>query len=216
MVYLTSYGRFIAALMPAPPKNVMLRTDQYQPLRRPGTVAGPGSKAVVRAKIANQRTLLMRSLRSSRTRPKMPTGTTSRRRGQRRARRAGDGRASAADRPRDRPGVLLGLEGQAAALYFGKFGRMLKSPGSPDRPFDFTTRNRRPPRDPVNALLSFAYAMLAKDCFSAACTVGFDPYQGFYHCRPPRPALAGPGPDGGIPLGYRRFRRPDPDQQRYA
>ena len=85
---------------------------------------------------------------------------------------------------------LLGIEGQAAALYFGQFGRMLKNQG-PGRPFDFRTRNRRPPRDPVNCLLSFAYAMLAKDCFSAACTVGFDPYCGFYHAgRHGRPSLA--------------------------
>ena len=52
-------------------------------------------------------------------------------------------------------------------------------------------RNRRPPRDPVNALLSFAYAMLAKDCFSAVCTVGFDPYKGFFHAdRHGKPSLA--------------------------
>ena len=88
------------------------------------------------------------------------------------------------------PGVLLGLEGQAASLYFANFGRMLKAK-APGGAFDFTARNRRPPRDPVNALLSFAYALLAKDCFSAACTVGFDPYQGFYHVgRHGRPSLA--------------------------
>jgi CRISP-associated protein Cas1 len=58
-------------------------------------------------------------------------------------------------------------------------------------PFDFRSRNRRPPRDPVNALLSFAYAILAKDCFSAACAVGFDPYCGFFHRgRHGRPSLA--------------------------
>src|SRR5205085_499333 len=56
--------------------------------------------------------------------------------------------------------------------------------------FDFTSRNRRPPRDPVNALLSFAYAMLAKDCFAAACAVGFDPYKGFFHAnRHGKPSL---------------------------
>jgi CRISPR-associated protein Cas1 len=88
------------------------------------------------------------------------------------------------------PVVLLGLEGQAAALYFGQFGRMLKTP-LPGREFDFKSRNRRPPRDPVNALLSFAYAMLLKDCFSALCTVGFDPYFGFYHAgRHGKPSLA--------------------------
>src|SRR5207248_8466259 len=88
------------------------------------------------------------------------------------------------------PAVLLGTEGQAAALYFGAFGRMLRA-DAPGERFDFTTRNRRPPRDPVNALLSFAYALLCKDCFSALCTVGFDPYCGFYHVgRHGRPSLA--------------------------
>src|SRR5262249_21693288 len=75
---------------------------------------------------------------------------------------------------------LLGLEGQGASLYFGEFGRFLR-PDLPGRGFDFRSRNRRPPKDPVNALLSFAYSLLSKDCFSALCTVGFDPYHGFFH-----------------------------------
>jgi CRISPR-associated protein Cas1 len=139
---------------------------------------------VVRAKLTNQRALLMRCLRS-----------------------AADGDAEP-QRCRDEPAArdlaellvrldratevesLLGLEGQGAALYFGEFGRFLKAQ-PPGRGFDFTSRNRRPPRDPVNALLSFAYALLAKDCFAAVCTVGFDPYHGFYHRgRHGRPSLA--------------------------
>jgi CRISPR-associated protein Cas1 len=88
------------------------------------------------------------------------------------------------------PTVLLGTEGQAAALYFGEFNRMLKA-AALGRGFDFKTRNRRPPKDPVNALLSFAYAILLKDCFSALCTVGFDPYHGFFHAgRHGKPSLA--------------------------
>src|SRR5258708_1297098 len=123
---------------------------------------------MVRAKLTNQRALLMRSLR-------------------------GDG-----DRGSDEPAArdlaellrrldgattietILGLEGQGAALYFGEFSRFLRA-GPPGVAFDFGTRNRRPPRDPVNALLSFAYALLTKDCFSALLTVGFDPYKGFFH-----------------------------------
>jgi CRISPR-associated protein Cas1 len=86
--------------------------------------------------------------------------------------------------------TVLGLEGQGAALYFGEFGRFLRVQPS-GRGFDFTARNRRPPRDPVNSLLSFAYAMLTKDCFSAVCTVGFDPYKGFFHSnRHGKPSLA--------------------------
>jgi CRISPR-associated protein Cas1 len=64
--------------------------------------------------------------------------------------------------------------------------------GEPPRwSFDFQGRNRRPPRDPVNALLSLAYSLLAKDFTVTCAAVGFDPYLGFYHLpRPGRPALA--------------------------
>lgn len=98
---------------------------------------------------------------------------------------------------------LLGLEGAAAATYFSEFGGMLKAddddlPGLDPPPaaapafrFDFNGRNRRPPTDPVNALLSLAYSLLAKDCTIALLAVGFDPWMGFYHQpRPGRPALA--------------------------
>lgn len=89
---------------------------------------------------------------------------------------------------------LLGVEGNAARLYFGHFDGMLKTDNG-DRPsefsFDFTTRNRRPPRDPVNALLSLGYSLLVKDLTIAASAVGFDPMIGFYHQpRFGRPALA--------------------------
>lgn len=184
VVYLTPFGRFIAALMPAPAKNMSLRAEQYRAFSDPARALGL-ARAVVRAKVANQRTLLMRSLRS-----KLPQDDAEPARG--------SDEPAARDMadllPRiDRAGSiesLLGLEGQAASLYFGRFGRMLKGSG-PGRPFDFRSRNRRPPRDPVNCLLSFAYAILAKDCFSAACTVGFDPYCGFFHAgRHGRPSLA--------------------------
>ncbi len=187
VAYLTSYGRFVAALMPAPAKNMALRAAQYRAFSDPARALAL-AREVVRAKVVNQRTLLMRSLRSrSLDDAEDPTGPT-----------RGRDEPAARDMldllPRieraGEVGTLLGLEGQAASLYFGEFGRMLKGQG-PGRPFDFRTRNRRPPRDPVNALLSFAFAILAKDCFSAACTVGFDPYCGFYHAgRHGRPSLA--------------------------
>ncbi|MDD4932233.1 MAG: CRISPR-associated endonuclease Cas1 [Methylacidiphilaceae bacterium] len=97
---------------------------------------------------------------------------------------------------------LLGIEGAAAALYFREFAGMLRpaprridggmEPGrEPELSFHFEGRNRRPPTDPINALLSLAYSLLSKDCTLAALAVGFDPYVGFYH-RPRfgRPALA--------------------------
>jgi CRISPR-associated protein Cas1 len=82
---------------------------------------------------------------------------------------------------------LLGIEGAAAELYFGRLDRLLK--GNED--FSFQSRNRRPPKDPVNAVLSYLYAVLAKEMFVTLLAVGFDPYLGFYH-RPRygRPALA--------------------------
>jgi len=184
VVYLTSYGRFVAALQPAPAKNVALRLNQYRIFADPERSLDL-ARAAVRAKVANQRTLLMRSLRS---RGPDPDAETLRGSDEPAARDMAD-LLPRIDRALDQA-TLLGLEGQAASLYFGQFGRMIKAQG-PGRPFDFRSRNRRPPRDPVNALLSFAYAILCKDCFSAACTVGFDPYQGFYHVgRHGRPSLA--------------------------
>jgi CRISP-associated protein Cas1 len=90
---------------------------------------------------------------------------------------------------------LLGVEGTAARFYFEAFGGMLRPPGKETAvgamTFDFDGRNRRPPRDPVNALLSFGYALLAKDVTITLQAVGFDPYLGFYHQpRYGRPALA--------------------------
>jgi len=89
-------------------------------------------------------------------------------------------------------GELLGVEGAAAAAYFQRFESMLKAaaPGG-GFAFDFARRNRRPPADPVNALLSFAYALLVRTFAVTLQAVGFDPYRGFYHQpRYGRPALA--------------------------
>ena len=84
-------------------------------------------------------------------------------------------------------GELLGLEGAAAQRYFEAFGEML-SVGSG---FEVTGRNRRPPTDPINALLSFGYAMLTREALAAAIAAGFEPGLGVYHrARPGRPSLA--------------------------
>jgi CRISP-associated protein Cas1 len=84
---------------------------------------------------------------------------------------------------------ILGWEGEGAALYFSAFSTMLKTGELPE--FGFSNRNRRPPRDPVNALLSFAYALLAKECLVALWAEGLDPWWGLYHQpRHGRPALA--------------------------
>lgn len=85
---------------------------------------------------------------------------------------------------------LLGVEGAIAALYFQRFADTLKGSDFEDG-WDFQQRNRRPPRDPVNAMLSFAYALLAKECTVALLGEGLDPWWGLYHRpRHGRPALA--------------------------
>lgn len=85
---------------------------------------------------------------------------------------------------------LLGLEGGIAAHYFRHFGAMLR-PRDFDAEWAFDSRNRRPPRDPVNALLSYGYALLTKDCVVALLAEGLDPWWGLYHRpRHGRPALA--------------------------
>jgi CRISPR-associated protein Cas1 len=204
VVYLTTYGRFVASLQPAPAKNVTLRTKQYQAFSDPHR-ALLLSRAVVRAKVSNQRTLLMCSLRSTASGGCQPPDAAAAPPHQPEASaRELPPPARGSDEPAARemaelltrlervtdPAVLLGTEGQAAALYFAQFSRMFKNQ-EPGREFDFRCRNRRPPRDPVNALLSFAYAMLCKDCFSALCAVGFDPYMGFFHAgRHGKPSLA--------------------------
>ena len=172
--YVTAHGKFIGSFAAAPAKCVSLREAQFRQFDDPAVCLNL-AKAVVRAKVANQRALLMRNLRGD------------------------DARGSDEPAARDLWNLLrgiddatsleslLGMEGQAAAVYFAEFGRFLRSTHS----FDFTKRNRRPPKDPVNALLSFAYAMLVKDCQSAVNTVGFDPYKGFFHQgRHGKPSLA--------------------------
>lgn len=81
---------------------------------------------------------------------------------------------------------LRGLEGAGSAAYFGSFNQMIRNQG-----FEFVTRNRRPPTDPVNALLSLGYALLRHDIQSALNIVGFDPYLGYLHVQHyGRPSLA--------------------------
>jgi CRISP-associated protein Cas1 len=84
-------------------------------------------------------------------------------------------------------GTLGGLEGAASAEYFEAFGRLLRG----DTGLSFETRSRRPPRDPVNAILSYGYTLLMHQCASALQTVGLDPYIGFLHSSQySKPSLA--------------------------
>jgi len=158
-------------------KNVFLRKAQFR-LAEEGWFALSIARRLMAGKIRNQRTLLQRN----HVEPK--PGVL----------RELKEMAERAEQARSLE-ELLGLEGYAARLYFGEFGGMIKQDEEPGDPaqfrFDFVQRNRRPPRDPVNSLLSLAYSLLSKDLTIACYAVGFDPFLGFYHQpRFGRPALA--------------------------
>ncbi|MDI7269633.1 MAG: CRISPR-associated endonuclease Cas1, partial [Myxococcota bacterium] len=123
------------------------------------------SRRIVQAKIKNQRTVLRRNSST------VPDDVL---------RRLDDLAGAAGEAPA--VDTLLGIEGSAARLYFGHFASLLRGrDGSDGLAFDFHGRNRRPPRDPVNAMLSLCYALLAKDFGVTAFAVGFDPHLGFFH-----------------------------------
>jgi CRISPR-associated protein Cas1 len=152
--------------------NIFTRIQQFQHASQPD-ICLKLARQWVYGKIRNQRTLLQRNHIT----PPLPVLN--------RLKHAADDALAAANLPE-----LLGIEGAAAALYFQNFSGMLKPKDeldfgdgapAPIWTFEFTQRNRRPPRDPVNALLSLAYSLLAKDCTIACYTVGFDPYLGFFH-----------------------------------
>ena len=165
-----SYGGWFQGIAHGlPSKHVELRRRQVAVAAQAGL---PLARQMVVGKIRNSRTLLMRNSRE-------PVDAA--------VGQLKDLAAKAAEA--DSTESLLGIEGAAARSYFGSFASMLKD----DRlgTFDFAGRNRRPPRDPVNCLLSFLYALLVKDLTAVVHSIGFDPYLGVYH-RPRfgRPALA--------------------------
>lgn len=167
-----SYGGWFCGMTDgALRKNVELRQHQYRAAEDPGRVLAL-SRRLVAAKIINARTLLRRNARQL-----DPLVLKRLRHLARRASTAPD------------IDSLLGIEGTAARLYFGSVPLMLKR--SSVSGFDFEGRNRRPPKDPLNALLSLGYALLVKDCTLALMASGLDPHLGFFHQpRYGRPSLA--------------------------
>lgn len=170
-----SYGGWFNGLCAGMPhKNIELRRQQYRASENETAILI--AKTLVRDKIQNSRTLLRRNSTND-------------------VELALNELKHMEDRVQTVNSLetLLGVEGNAGRIYFQHFSNMIKpKEGQPDQPqFDFQSRNRRPPRDPVNALLSLAYSLLAKDLTLTLLTVGFDPYLGFYHQpRYGRPALA--------------------------
>ena len=169
--FMTSMGRFLGRLEPELNKNIFVRAAQWQ-------AAGESEQAMhavrgfIRGKLKSYRNLLLRAQREGNT-------------------EVGEGivRLEQAIAPLDKTTTidsLRGLEGAGSAVYFSHFDRLIRN----DQ-FSFTTRRRRPPTDPVNALLSFGYSLLTHDIQGSINIVGFDPYLGYLHTqRYGRPSLA--------------------------
>ena len=174
--FLTETGRFKARIQGPVSGNVLLRRGHYRLADDPDQTAGV-ALAVITAKTANCRQVL---LRAARDHPK---------KGPAQALREAAGQMEqilARLGPKDPLDALRGHEGEAARAYFGVFSLLINA-----REFAFTGRNRRPPLDPVNAMLSFLYSVLAHDVTSALEGAGLDPAVGFLHRdRPGRPGLA--------------------------
>lgn len=176
--YLDGRGKFLARMQGPVQGNVLLRRSQYRYAddeERSTSIA----KCFVSAKIQNQRNVLLRHLRNhsdcegakgiQSAINNMEVSLNN----------------SRTCESRDR---LRGIEGNAAEEYFGVFDKLILVPGDE---FRFCSRSRRPPMDRVNAMLSYAYSILALDMRSALESVGLDPYVGYLHVdRPGRPSLA--------------------------
>jgi CRISPR-associated protein Cas1 len=179
IVLLDRAGRFQARIEGPISGNVLLRREQYRVSEAPDEIV----RSLVSGKIANQRSVLQRALRDHGDEIAAE-----------RREAIGDAvarlgmilqRAGLSD---DSAELLRGAEGEAGRIYFGVFNDLIRAP---DAGIAFNGRSRRPPLDPVNALLSFLYTLLTHDCRSAAESVGLDPAVGFLHRdRPGRPSLA--------------------------
>jgi CRISPR-associated protein Cas1 len=176
--FLTEHGRFLAHVRGPVSGNVLLRREQYRWADRPERAAAV-ARSVVLAKIANCRTVLLRALRDRAE----ADGTEELEHAARRL-----GRLLETVEGATQVEEIRGHEGDAARVYFGVFGRLI---GVPEEEFFFRGRNRRPPLDNMNALLSFVYTLLTHDMTGALEGVGLDPAVGYLHVdRPGRPSLA--------------------------
>lgn len=176
--FLSEHGRFLASVHGPISGNVLLRRQQYHMADDKDITKKIASQVVI-GKLSNCRIVINRTIRDHATKVDVAALKSA---------------SAAIDRIIDRiPNAtsadeVRGFEGQAAAEYFRVFNHLIIDQKSD---FIFTDRNRRPPLDEVNALLSFIYTLLAHDVRSALETVGLDPAVGFLHRdRPGRPGLA--------------------------
>ena len=178
---LSRSGKFAARIEGPVAGNVLLRRTQYRAADNRSETATM-VRSIVVGKLVNQRAVVRRALRDHRAKLDAASGNRLAECARhltdtiRRASRCNDANS------------LRGIEGEAARAYYGVFGSLIL----PERSsLTFSRRSRRPPMDPVNALLSFFYTLLIHDCRSALESVGLDPAVGYLHRdRPGRPSLA--------------------------
>ncbi|MFZ4530076.1 MAG: type I-C CRISPR-associated endonuclease Cas1c [Undibacterium curvum] len=173
LVFYTEYGKFLARVQGRQSGNVLLRRAQYR-WADDADQSLSLARLMVAAKIANSRAVLLREVRNH---------------GENEALIAAGAHLNASLRNAkiaESTAQLMGVEGDAAATYFGVFNELLRGSG-----FVFGGRIKRPPTDPVNAMLSFTYSLITQECNSALQGVGLDPMVGFLHQdRPGRASLA--------------------------
>lgn len=176
--FLSRSGRFLGRVASPTSGNVLLRRRQYAASDREDEALAIARNFII-GKLANSRAVLRRFLRDHASHPdveKLERAVTN-------LTRQLDGLSKAASLD-----TLRGIEGEGARTYYGVFNHLILDANSE---FRFNGRSRRPPKDPVNTLLSFLYTLLTHDCVAALETVGLDPQVGFLHrMRPGRPSLA--------------------------
>lgn len=175
LVFLTEHGQFLARVEGSVSGNVLLRKRQYESLHEPVFV-NTFVRDLLMAKLRNSKCVLLRAARTTQE-DGVPL--------HRAAERLGE-QAQALARADD-VDSMRGIEGAAATIYFSCFDQMLGA----GCPFRFETRSRRPPRNEVNAVLSFVYTLLCRETRSAMESIGLDPAAGYLHTlRPGRPSFA--------------------------
>lgn len=176
--FLTEYGKFLARVQGPVSGNVLLRREQYRKADKPDATVEI-VRSLLTGKLANCRTVLQRVLRDHGDKVNAPAI--------REASSAMTNYIGRLGRENDLD-ALRGIEGSAANIYFSVFNEFITAQ---KEDFAFAQRNRRPPLDNINALLSFVYTLTMHDVGSALESVGLDPAVGFLHRdRPGRPGLA--------------------------
>lgn len=171
--FFTEYGKFLGRLQGRQSGNILLRKAQYKMAE---TMPALLAQTFIAAKVANTRMVLQRYQRNHGQQEDIDKAVK------------GLGQRLEEIKHQTNIDKLRGLEGDAAALYFSVFSHMIKDASND---FIFNQRNRRPPQDAVNAMLSFAYSLIGNEISSALQGVGLDPQAGFLHTdRPGRDSLA--------------------------